>query len=702
MNHQEQLARELSLPLSGVEATAALLAEGATVPFIARYRKEATGALDEVAITAIRDGLKRLADLDERREAILKSLTERELLTPELETSIKAASTMTTLEDLYLPFRPKRRTRAMAAKEAGLEPLAQALLEGSVDPMATAENYLSDTIATVEDALAGARDIIAEEMSEDRATRSEMRLLFVRFGIIESHATKEAPDSAEGKVYEFYFDRSERLATVPSHRLLAMMRGEREKWLTLAVRPSDDLALASLRRRWVKEGPCAEQVDLAITDGYKRLLRPAIENETRKALKERADKEAISIFARNLRELLMASPLGATSLLAIDPGVRTGCKIVALAASGALLAHDVAFLHKGANARAAEIITRLVKTYDLKAVAVGNGTGSREAMDFVRGLDLGLETYMVNEAGASVYSASDLAREEFPDQDVTVRGAVSIGRRLMDPLAELVKIDPKSIGVGQYQHDVDQKQLAQSLDDTVMSCVNAVGVNLNTASPRLLSYVSGLNATLAKSIVAYREEKGEFSSREELKKVPRVGPKTYQQAAGFLRLPKSSNPLDNTAVHPERYDLVTAMAASAGLTVEQLIADSTARQNLDLNQFVAGEVGLPTLHDVMSELDKPGRDVRGTIETFRFDERIHEIGDLEVGMQLPGIVTNVTAFGAFVDVGAHRDGLLHLTAMKRAGLKEGSLRPGMQVTVQVSEVDLERNRIALTWPKKSK
>lgn len=697
MNHLEQLAKELSLPLTGITAVADLLAEGATVPFIARYRKEATGALDEVAITAIRDGLKRLADLDDRRTSIITSLTERNLLTPELEREINAASTLTALEDLYLPYRPKRRTRAMIAKEAGLDGLARSLKENAADPTTLAQSYINEQVLTADDALAGARDILAEELSEDRATRNEVRLLFVRRGAVESKATKGAAESPDGQVYAFYFDNREPLIAVKSHRLLAMMRGEREKFLTLTLRPRDEEALALLRRRWVSEGPCRDQLELAMVDGYKRLLRPAIENETRKALKERADKEAINVFTRNLRELLMASPLGAKALLAVDPGLRTGCKVVALANTGALLDHDVAFLNRGSNARAEEIIRRMVKAYGLEAVAVGNGTGSREALDFLRGLNLGIEVYMVNEAGASVYSASDLARAEFPDQDVTVRGAVSIGRRLADPLAELVKIDPKSIGVGQYQHDVDQKALGQALDDTVISCVNTVGVNLNTASAKLLSYVSGLNDTLAKSIVTYREEHGGFTTRDELKKVPRVGPKTYQQAAGFLRLPQSPDPLDNTAVHPERYELVGRMAAQVGLSVPQLIADSQARARLKVEDFLDEKTGELTLKDLLDELDKPGRDVRGQIETFRFDDRVHDLSDLEEGMVLPGMVTNVTAFGAFIDVGAHRDGLLHLTHMKNAGLKEGSLRPGMTVTVKVAEVDRTRNRISLRW-----
>lgn len=704
-----QIARELQLAPQAVEAVAQLLDEGATVPFIARYRKEKTGNLDEVAITAIRDGLAKAAELASRKDAILKSLAERNLLTDELKAAVEGASTMTALEDTYLPYRPKRRTRATAAREAGLEPLARLLFaQGEDDPQAAAAAFVSEEkgVADVEAALSGARDIIAEWISEDVKARQEMRGVFVRFGRCESTVVEAKKDEPEAATYQDYFDWSDSLRSVPSHRLLAALRGEREGYLSVRIRPSDQVALLTLRRLFIKgEGAASGQVTAAIEDSYKRLLGPSMENEARAMLKKRADTEAIAIFARNLRQLLMASPFGARAVLAVDPGVRTGCKVVALDATGALLAHDVIFIQRGADQleKAAAIIRQLISKHSPLAVAVGNGTASRETVDFLNGLSLDIPVLVVSESGASVYSASEEARKELPDQDVTVRGAVSIGRRLMDPLAELVKIDPKAIGVGQYQHDVDQKQLRESLDDTVISCVNSVGVDLNTASPRLLSYVSGLSDKLARGIVAHREANGPFTSRSALLDVPRLGPKTYQQAAGFLRVRNSINPLDASAVHPENYKLVGQMASDCGCTVSELMKDRSKREMIDVNKYVSGDVGLPTLNDIMAELEKPGRDPRPTMVFFAFDPSVKTMKDLKTGMTLPGLVSNVTAFGAFVDVGVHTDGLVHVSQMGRP-VKDPSqlLHPGQAVSVTVLDVDLKRNRISLALAKTKK
>lgn len=702
MTHHEILAAQLNLTVEQIGATETLLNEGATVPFIARYRKEATHNMDEVAITAVRDGLKRLAELDARKQAIRQSLIERELMTDQLEQQIDQASTMTTLEDLYLPYRPKRRTRAMIAKEKGLEPLAQWILnesDGSVEE--EAQKYCNETVTTVQDALSGAQDIIAETISEDSSTRSMLRDVFARFAFFQTQATKNATENPEAQHYRVFFQGRDLARHVEGHKVLGALRAEREGWITVTIRPNEDYALSVLCKKWVhQQTPSSEQIKLAIADGYKRLLRPAMETELRNALKERADHEAIGIFARNLRQLLMASPLGPKSVLAVDPGVRTGCKIVMLADTGALLHHDVIFLHRENLLPAAKkLILDLIQQYQPEAIAVGNGTASRETVEFINSLNTGIPLYTVNESGASVYSASDLARKEMPDQDVTVRGAVSIGRRLMDPLAELVKIDPKSIGVGQYQHDVDQKQLALSLDDTVMSCVNAVGVNLNTASPRLLSYVSGLNSALAEGIVTYREANGPFTNRESLKKVPRVGPKTFQQAAGFLRVPESDNPLDNTAVHPERYKLVEKMAADQNLSINDLIRDHQAQSTINIQQYFDDITGEETLKDLLAELAKPGRDIRGPLTQFEFDPNVKSVDDLKEGMILNGLVTNVTAFGAFVDVGAHRDGLIHKDRLVKAKIAPETLAPGQQVKVRVSRIDRQLNRIALDWVK---
>ncbi len=697
-----RIAQELKLPESGVSAVAELLAEGCTVPFIARYRKEKTGSLDEVAITAIRDGLTRVEELEKRREAILGSLTERGILTDELKKTIDAASTMTALEDAYLPYRPKRRTRALIAREAGLEPLAQALMEQAGQALAElAAPFVNPDkkIETAEAALAGARDIIAEDISEDAAARRDMRVLFVRFGKCVSSVIEKKKDEPEAATYSDYFDWQEPLLRIPSHRLLAVLRGEKEGYLSLSVRPDEKLALETLKKRYVKgTGADSQQVEAALTDGYRRLLGPSIETEARATLKKRADTEAIAIFARNLRELLMASPFGARPVLAIDPGIRTGCKVVCLDAKGDLLYHDVIFIQRSdaQYAEAGRLIRALVAKYRPEAIAVGNGTASRETEEFLRGLNLDIPIIVVSESGASVYSASDLARKEFPDQDVTVRGAVSIGRRLMDPLAELVKIDPKSIGVGQYQHDVDQKQLRGALDDTVVSCVNAVGVDLNTASPKLLSYVSGLTPSLADNVVKYREAEGAFKRRQDVLKVPRLGPKAYQQAAGFLRIHGAENPLDASAVHPENYGVVDRIAADLNCKVTDLISAKDLRKKIDLNRYVTEDVGLPTLEDILSELEKPGRDPRSAMEIFSFDPNVRELTDLQPGMKLPGIVSNVTAFGAFVNIGVHQDGLVHISQMGRY-VKDIStvLHPGQPVEVFVIGVDVPRKRISL-------
>ncbi|MDY3869158.1 MAG: Tex family protein [Pyramidobacter sp.] len=705
-----RIAQELKLPLEGVRAVSDLLAEGCTVPFIARYRKEKTGSLDEIAITAIRDGLARVEDLEARRTAITSSLTERGILTDELKKAIDAAPTMTVLEDVYLPYRPKRRTRAIAAREAGLAPLADALLaQTGSDPSELAAAYISEenNIPNAEAALAGARDIIAENISENRAVRQEMRLIFVRWGTCTASVVEKKKSEPEAATYSDYFDTEEPILKIPSHRLHAMLRGEKEGYLSLSIRPDEKLALEKLNARYVKgNGEDSRQVEMAVLDGYRRLLAPSMENEARATLKKRADTEAINIFAKNLRELLMASPFGGKPVLAIDPGVRTGCKVVCLDAKGDLILHTVIFLQRGESyyAQACEVIKGLVARYRPQAIALGNGTASRETEDFLRSLNLSIPTVVVSEAGASVYSASELARKEFPDKDVTVRGAVSIGRRLMDPLAELVKIDPKSIGVGQYQHDVDQKQLKNALDDTVVSCVNAVGVDLNTASAKLLSYVSGLTPSLAENVVKYRESSGPFVSRRDVLKVPRLGPKAYQQAAGFLRIPHAKNPLDNSAVHPENYGVVDAIARDLDCSVSELIASKGLKNKLDLNRYVTGDVGLPTLRDILSELEKPGRDPRSEFELFSFDPNVREVTDLKVGMKLPGIVSNVTAFGAFVNIGVHLDGLIHISKMGRHVQDISAvLRPGMHVEVIVVSVDVPRKRISLRMepPKKN-
>ena len=706
--HISKIAGELALTVAQVSATATLLGEGGTVPFIARYRKEATGSLDEVAITAIRERLAQLEELDDRREAILKSMEERGQLTDELREKILAAETMALLEDIYLPFKPKRRTRAMVAREKGLEPLAQRLFgQEEMDPLAEAAAFVDSEkgVDSAEDALAGARDIIAEWVNEDQEARARMRGLFNEKGVFRSKVIPEK--EIEGIKYKDYFDWEEPVAKAPSHRILAMRRGENEGFLTLRVMPPEDEALAILEALFLKgtgaaQDPARMQVNLAVNDGYKRLLAPSMETEIRLETKKRADEEAIRVFAENLRQLLLASPLGQKNVLAIDPGFRTGCKVVCLDRQGKLVHTDTVYPHQSDRAReeGGKKILELCRLFNVEAIAIGNGTASRETEVFVRGLGLPqtIQVVIVNESGASIYSASEVAREEFPDQDVTVRGSVSIGRRLMDPLAELVKIDPKSIGVGQYQHDVDQGALKRSLDDVVISCVNGVGVEVNTASKQLLTYVSGLGPHLAKGIVEYRNQNGPFRSRENLRKVPRLGPKAFEQAAGFLRIRDGENPLDASAVHPESYSIVDSMARDLACSVTDLMRDEALRKNLDITKYVTENVGLPTLNDIVAELSKPGRDPREQFESVQFAEGVHEIEDVRSGMKLPGVVTNITNFGVFVDIGVHQDGLIHVSELANRFVKNPNdvVKVHQKVMVTVLDVDLQRRRISLS------
>jgi uncharacterized protein len=701
--HILKIAQELQITPKQVQATAELLAEGGTVPFIARYRKEATGTLDEVAITSIRDRLSQLEELDKRREAILKSMDERGQLTDELKAKIEAAETMVELEDIYLPFRPKRRTRATMAREKGLEPLAQKLFaQENTDPVSEAEAYVDSEkgVGTVEEALAGARDIIAEWINEDQTARERMRNFFADQAVFKS---KILPDKEkEGIKYQDYYEWEEPAAKAPSHRILAMRRGENEEFLSLRVFPPEEEAIKILEVHFVKgDGPDSEQVRLALQDCYKRLLSLSMETEIRLMTKKRADEEAIRVFAENLRQLLLAAPLGQKRVLAIDPGFRTGCKVACLDAQGKLVHHETIFLlSEKSSAEAAVRIRDLCRRFEIEAIAIGNGTASRETETFIRGLDLPrtIQVVMVNESGASVYSASEAAREEFPDKDVTVRGAVSIGRRLMDPLAELVKIDPKSIGVGQYQHDVEQNALKKSLDDVVISCVNRVGVEVNTASKQLLTYVSGLGPQLAKNIVEYRNEHGPFQTRESLKQVPRLGPKAFEQAAGFLRIRDGENLLDGSAVHPESYPIVDAMARDLGLSIVELLNNEARRKDIDPTGYVTEKVGLPTLNDILAELSKPGRDPREQFEVFQFTEGVEKIEDVRPGMKLPGIVTNITAFGVFVDIGVHQDGLVHISELADRFVKDPGevVKVAQKVMATVLDVDLARKRISLS------
>ena len=709
--HIIKVANELGLRPHHVMATAELLEQAATVPFIARYRKETTGSLEEVSIATIRDRLAQLRELDKRREIILNSLEERELITDQLREKILAAETLAALEDIYLPYRPKRRTRAAIAREKGLEPLAKILLaqEEATDPLKEAGAFVDPEkeVESADQALAGARDIIAEWVNEDQRAREKMRALYEEKGVFRARVVPGK--ESEGAKYRDYFDWEESVAKAPSHRILALRRGEKESFLNVRVKPPEDESLGLLEAMFVKGDTAAsEQVREAVNDGYKRLLSYSMETEIRVATKERADAEAIRIFAGNLRELLLAPPLGQKNVLAIDPGIRTGCKVACLDRQGKLLQTATVYpseSEKSRSAAAAEL-GNLCERYHVEAIAVGNGTGGRETESFIRGLDFSgnIPVVMVNESGASVYSASEVARAEFPDLDLTFRGAVSIGRRLMDPLAELVKIDPKSIGVGQYQHDVNQHALKRTLDDVVMSCVNAVGVEVNTASEQLLSYVSGLGQQLANNIVAYRNEHGPFSSREDLKEVPRLGTKAFEQAAGFLRIRNGKNPLDTSGVHPESYPIVEAMAKDLGSSVEDLLDDETLRRQIDLPRYVAGDkVGMPTLVDILAELARPGRDPRKQFESFSFAKGVEKIDDLRSGMRLPGVVTNVTAFGAFVDIGVHQDGLVHVSQLADRFVKDPHrlVKVNQRVMVMVLGVDLERKRISLSMKDKA-
>lgn len=700
-----KIADVLGIDSKQVAATVNLLDEGGTVPFISRYRKEVTGSLDEVQIARVRDEIDRLRQLEQRRESILRSIDSQGKLTDELKEKILAADTISGLEDLYLPYKPKRRTKATMAREKGLEPLALFIYEqtsGDLEEEAQKFVDVAKEVNTVEEALQGARDIIAEMMSEDATIREMMRELFKKTATIKSRVIRGKEEEAEK--FEDYFEWEEPLASCPSHRMLAMRRGEKEDFLILDITVDAEQAIGQIERKLIKSrGDCATQIKLAIEDGYKRLLQPGIEAEMRVMTKQQADEKAIIVFADNLRELLLASPLGQKAILAIDPGFRTGCKVVALDKQGKLLEETVIYPHEPHRKviEAQNSILAFAAKHGAEAIAIGNGTASRETEQFIRSIDVlpkDIPVIVVSEAGASVYSASDVAREEFPEYDVTVRGAVSIGRRLADPLAELVKIDPKSIGVGQYQHDVDQHLLKNKLDEVVGSCVNGVGVELNTASKQLLSYVSGIGPSLAQNIVEYRNQNGEFKSRKELLEVPRMGEKVFEQCAGFLRIRHGRHPLDKSAVHPESYHIVEKMATDLNCTIDELMHDKELRKKIQLANYVTEKTGLPTLKDIVTELEKPGRDPRKTFEVFSFDDSVHEISDLREGMRLPGIVTNVTNFGAFVDVGVHQDGLVHISQLADSFVDDPNkvVKVGQKVWVNVTEVDVKRKRIALS------
>ncbi len=710
------IADALNIQERAVANTIALIDEGCTIPFISRYRKERTGGLDEVQIAAISDKYEKLHEIQKRKETVVKTITDLGKMTPDLSQRIEACWDATVLEDIYLPYRPKRRTRAQVAREQGLEPLAQLiLLQRDRDPERAAERYVKGDVKDVQTAIKGAQDIIAETISEDERSRQQIRNAFSRQAIISSTVVKAKADTDEAAKYSDYFNWSEPLKRCSSHRLLAMRRGENEGILRISISPDDDEATERLKRHYVYGNtPCGLLVSEAIDDGYKRLLKPAIENEFASLSKERADEEAIRVFAENLRQLLLGAPLGQKRVMGVDPGFRTGCKVICLDAQGNLLHHEAIFPHPPVNKHmeSAMALLQMIRKYQIEAISIGNGTASRETVNFIHDVLAGRyntdtkqqvvgskpQVFVVSESGASVYSASKIARDEFPDEDVTVRGAVSIGRRLMDPLAELVKIDPKSIGVGQYQHDVDQAKLKHSLDQTVESCVNAVGVNLNTASQHLLMYVSGLGPTLAKNIVDYRKEHGAFTSRAQLKDVPRLGPAAYQQCAGFLRIPGAPNPLDNSAVHPESYPIVEQMAKDQGCNVNDLIKDKEKREAIDIRKYVSDKVGIPTLTDILHELEKPGRDPREQLEEFEFDKNVSTIDDLAEGMILPGIVTNITNFGAFVDIGVHQDGLIHISQMANRRITHplDVVKLHQHLRVRVIEVDRRRNRISLS------
>lgn len=700
----KMIAAALALGEKAVENTLELLEEGCTIPFISRYRKEKTGNMDEVKIEAVAQANEKYKEMAKRKETILKTIGEQGKLSAELQQRIDNCWDATELEDIYLPFKPKRRTRAQVAREQGLEPLAQLLLlQRERNPEQAARKFVGDKVSDVEAALQGAKDIIAETVSENEQSRNQIRGEFRRGAIITSKVVAKKKDEEDAQRFSDYFDFSEPLKRCSSHRLLAMRRGEAAGFLRVSISADEETCITKLKRHYVHGfGECQALVGEAVDDAFKRLLKPSIETEFAAQSKQKADEEAIVVFAENLRQLLLAAPLGQKRVMAVDPGFANGCKTACLDAQGNLVHHEIVYPHPPRSKRmeATAAMKRMVRQYQVEAMAVGNGTASRETSEWLNEIDFEhpVDVYVVSEDGASIYSASKIAREEFPDEDVTVRGAVSIGRRLMDPLAELVKIDPKSIGVGQYQHDVDQSQLKKSLDSVVMSCVNSVGVNLNTASQHLLTYVSGLGPTLAKNIVEYRRENGAFSSRSQLKKVPRLGPSAYEQCAGFLRIPGARNPLDNSAVHPERYSLVETMAKDQGVTVKQLVEDKALQKKIDIRKYVSGEVGMPTLTDIMAELDKPGLDPRGEVEKFEFDASIKTIEDLQVGMVVPGIVTNITKFGAFVDIGVHNDGLVHVSQMANRYVSDPSevVKLHEHVMVRVTEVDLKRKRIALS------
>ena len=700
------IATSLELNQTKVANTLALLDEGCTIPFISRYRKEKTGGLDEVQIANISQWKDKLTELAKRKETICKTIEELGKLTPELKSRIDSTWDSTTLEDIYLPYKPKRRTRAQVARQQGLEPLAQTiLLQREPNPQNVARAYVKGDVKDVEGAIKGAQDIIAETVSENEQTRQQVRNAFKREAIISSKVVAAKKDEEGAQKYTDYFDFSEPLRRCNGNRLLAMRRGESEGFLRVSISIDGEETTERLQRHYVRgRGACAQLVEEAVADAYKRLIEPSVENEFAAASKEKADEEAIGVFSLNLRQLLLAAPLGQKRVMGVDPGIRTGCKVVCLDAQGNLLYHDVVypFTPRGNEQAAKTQFQKIANRFKVDAIAVGNGTASRETVDILRQAGHAAEpripVYVVSEDGASVYSASKTARDEFPDEDVTVRGAVSIGRRLMDPLAELVKIDPKSIGVGQYQHDVDQGKLKKSLDTTVESCVNLVGVNVNTASVHLLTYISGLGPTLAKNIVDYRRDNGAFTSRAQLKKVPRLGPAAFEQCAGFLRVDGAKNPLDNSAVHPERYAVVESMAKDMGCSVGQLIGNNEKIRQIPLAKYVTAEVGMPTLNDIVAELEKPGRDPREDLEEFAFDERVHTVADLVPGMLLPGIVTNITKFGAFVDVGVHQDGLVHVSQLANRYVADAAevVKLHQHVQVKVVEVDTRRNRISLT------
>ncbi len=705
--YAKMIGKALGLSERSAINTLQLIDEGCTIPFISRYRKERTGNLDEVQITAISDAYDKLKEISKRKDTVVKTITEQGKMTDDLQRRIDACWDANELEDIYMPFKPKRRTKAQVAREQGLEPLSLILMmqrERNIE--AAAQRFVKEGVKDVAAAIKGAQDIVAEMVSEDERSRQQVRSSFRREAIITSKVVKAKADSEEAAKYSDYFDFSEPLRRCSSHRLLAMRRGENEGILRISISADDDVCLDKLKRQFVHGfGPCQALVGEAVEDAYKRLLKPSIETEFANMSKEKADDEAIGVFAENLRQLLLSAPLGQKRVMGIDPGFRTGCKVVCLDAQGNLLHHEAIFPHPPVNKAsvAAHQVEQMVEKYNIEAIAIGNGTASRETTQFVKQLQFGhdVKQFVVSEDGASVYSASKTARDEFPDEDVTVRGAVSIGRRLMDPLAELVKIDPKSIGVGQYQHDVDQSKLKKSLDQTVESCVNLVGVNLNTASQHLLTYVSGLGPTLAKNIVEYRKANGAFASRAQLKKVARLGPSAFEQCAGFLRIPGARNPLDNSAVHPESYHIVEQMAKDNHCTVAQLIGDAAKRKAVDIKKYVTDTVGMPTLTDIMAELEKPGRDPREQIEEFEFDKNVTSVDDLVAGMVLPGIVTNITNFGAFVDVGVHQDGLVHVSQLADRYVADPTqvVKLHQHVKVRVVEVDRKRNRISLSMKK---